>query len=97
MVYSYQCFDKTFKKIVLELGKKERLTREEVARIVEPEFPFIPKCEKYKLALKGADSYAKILERIGIAIRASYKGKEYTLQITEKGKEYIKELEREEI
>lgn len=95
-LYTYSWRDKTFEKIILELDKKGRLTRAEVARIVEPEFPFIPRPEKYKFALKGADTYAKILERNGMVIRANYKGREYTLQITEKGKKCAQKLRESE-
>ncbi|MGC8812655.1 MAG: hypothetical protein ACP5O8_03685 [Candidatus Aenigmatarchaeota archaeon] len=84
--------DTTFIKIILQLNEEEILTRRSVAKIVEPEFPYIPRPEKFKLALRGADSYAKILERCGYAIKLSYRGREYSLQITEKGKEAAKRL-----
>jgi hypothetical protein len=88
--------DTTFIKIILELSKEETLTRESIAKIVEPEFPYIPRPEKYKLALYGADNYAKILEKCGYAIKLSFRGRNYTLQITEKGKEAAKRLKESE-
>jgi hypothetical protein len=88
--------DDTFVRIILELSKEESLTREDIAKIIEPEFPYIPTHEKYKLVLYGADNYAKILEKCGYAIRLSYKGRNYTLQITEKGKEAAKRLKESE-
>ena len=88
--------DTTFIKIILELSKEETLTRESIAKIVEPEFPYIPRPEKYKLALYGADNYAKILEKCSYAIKLSFRGRNYTLQITEKGKEAAKRLKESE-
>ncbi len=86
--------DPTFVKIILELNKKGGLTKEEIATIVDQKFPYVSKRERDK-ALYGANSYAKILEKCGYAIRLNYKGG-YTLQITKKGEEVAKGLKESE-
>jgi len=88
--------DSTYVKIILHLCEEEILTRNSMAEIVEPNFPYIPRPEKFKLVLITADKYAKNLEKNGFAIRASYKGRDYTLRITEKGKEYTEKLRKGE-
>ncbi|MEM5834370.1 MAG: hypothetical protein QXQ69_00800 [Candidatus Aenigmatarchaeota archaeon] len=82
----------TFKKIILELYQKERLTKDEIAAIIEPQLKNFPSETKKVEAYRSANAYARFLEKANYAIRFSHKGRDYTLQITKKGKEAAKKL-----
>ncbi|MEM5793890.1 MAG: hypothetical protein QXS48_03495 [Candidatus Aenigmatarchaeota archaeon] len=82
----------TLQKIILELYQKERLTKNEIAAIIKPQLKYFSPETKKAEAYRGAKVYANFLERANYAIRFSYKGGDYTLQITEKGKEVAKRL-----
>ncbi len=90
--------DPTYIKIISRLAKENMLTRKEIARIVEPNFPYIPPPEKLIYVLSEVDRYIDSLEKNGMIIKFRYKGsrKDYTVQITERGLSYAEKLRKGE-
>jgi DNA-binding PadR family transcriptional regulator len=86
--------DTTYTEIILRLAEENSLTRREIARVLEPNFPYIPRPDKLMYVLSEVDRCIDRLEKSGMAKKFRYKGKlkDYTVQITEKGLEYAERL-----
>lgn len=86
--------DTNYVEILLKLAEENRLNRREIARILEPNFPYLPRPDKLMCVLSEVDRCTDKLEKNGMITKFSYKGKDYTLQITEKGLEYAQKLRK---
>ncbi|MCS7105992.1 MAG: hypothetical protein NZ942_01615 [Candidatus Aenigmarchaeota archaeon] len=86
--------DPIFERIILKLDEKEILTRDELAKLIEPcvDFKYLTPERKREVVYREIKFYSYLLERCGYSIRFSHRGRDYTLQITEKGKEVAKKL-----
>jgi hypothetical protein len=87
--------DTGYAEVLSKLAERSRLTRREIAEILDPHFPYLPRPEKLIYILEKADKCVENLEKFGLAIKFNYKRKDYTIQITEKGLEHAKRLVKE--
>lgn len=85
--------DQIYVKILLELEKESLLRRASIANIVAPNFPYVSNVNR-RSALEEADRHARILERNGMVRKASYRRNDYTLQITQEGREDALKLKK---
>jgi hypothetical protein len=88
----------TYIEIISKLAEKNNLTRREIAKVLEPSFPYIPRPENLMHVLSEVDRFIDALEKNGMVIKFSYKGnrKDYTVKITERGLDYAEKLRKSE-